>query len=81
MKIDLTTLVYEYEMEMPGRNDSGPLVWEKIAEHTKKTRIQERKVIKEYPKPFTEHGNPPIAKKLAISFLTTMTDEYQRNRG
>ena len=70
----------KFDKQDPGHLDSGPLYWQGIANYTKKTRIQERKAINEYSKPFTTHGTPPIPKKLAISFLTTMTNEYQCNR-
>jgi len=70
-----------FDKQDPGHLDSGPLLWGAMAAHSKRTKIQERRYINEYSKPFTEHGNPPIPKKLAISFLTTMTDEYQCKRG
>jgi len=60
-----------FDKQDPGHLDSGPLLWGAMAAKNKATQIQERRYVK------TEHGTPPIPKKLAISFLTTMTNEYQ----
>ena len=69
-----------FNAQEPGHLDSGPLFWAGIAKHLKTTRIQERKSINEYSKPFAEHATPPIPKKLTSTVLLQQINEQCHRR-